>query len=437
MHITVVGTGYVGLVAGAGLADLGLTVSCVDIDQEKIQMLQEGKIPIYEPGLEELVRRNRERGRLHFSGDLGAAIRNSSVIFIAVSTDAGPDGLPDLGQLWSVTDQIADGLDEYKVIVVKSTVPVGTAARLRDRIRQRLGRPQEFDVVFNPEFLREGSAVEDFFHPNRIVIGTSSDRAAALMKDIYRPLYLIQTPFVVTTWESAELIKHAANAFLALKISFINEIANLCDAIGPAADVHVIAHALGLDPRIGAKFLHPGPGFGGYCLPKDTRALGQIGRSFGREFRTVDAALAVNDEQFRRVIEKLASGLGRLEGKLVAILGLSFKPNTDDIRESRAVKICQALLEEKCELRVFDPAAMVPARRVLECAHLVFCSDAYEAVQGCEAVVFATEWNEFRNLDLATLKGRMRGDVLVDARNIFEPARAKAAGFRYYGMGRG
>jgi len=437
MHITVVGTGYVGLVAGAGLADLGLTVSCVDINQEKIQMLQEGKIPIYEPGLEELVRRNRERGRLHFSGDIGAAVRNSSVIFIAVSTDAGPDGVPDLGQLWSVADQIADGLDEYKVIVVKSTVPVGTAARLRDRIRQRLRRPQEFDVVFNPEFLREGSAVEDFFHPNRIVIGTSSDRAAAIMKDIYRPLYLIQTPFVVTTWESAELIKHAANAFLALKISFINEIANLCDAIGPAADVHVIAHALGLDPRIGAKFLHPGPGFGGYCLPKDTRALGQIARSFGREFRTVDAALAVNDEQFRRVIEKLTSGLGRLEGKLVAVLGLSFKPNTDDIRESRAVKVCQALLEEKCELRVFDPAAMVPARRVLDSAHLVFCSDAYEAVQGCEAVVFATEWNEFRNLDLSTLKGRMRGDVLVDARNIFEPARAKAAGFRYYAIGRG
>jgi UDPglucose 6-dehydrogenase len=436
MHITVVGTGYVGLVAGAGLADLGLTVSCVDIDQEKIQMLQEGKIPIYEPGLEELVRRNRERGRLHFSVEIGAAIRNSLVIFIAVSTDAGPDGVPDLGQLWSVADQIADGLDEYKVIVVKSTVPVGTAARLRDRIRQRLGRPQEFDVVFNPEFLREGSAVEDFFHPNRIVIGTSSDRAAAIMKDIYRPLYLIQTPFVVTTWESAELIKYAANAFLALKISFINEAANLCDAIGPAADVHVIAHALGLDPRIGAKFLHPGPGFGGYCLPKDTRALGQIARSLGREFQTVDAALAVNDAQFRRVIEKLTSGLGRLEGKLVAVLGLSFKPNTDDIRESRAVKICQALLDEKCELRVFDPAAMVPARRVLDSAHLVFCSDSYEAVQGCEAVVFATEWNEFRNLDLATLKGRMRGDVLVDARNIFEPARAKAAGFRYYGMGR-
>ena len=437
MHITVVGTGYVGLVAGAGLADLGLMVSCVDVNQEKIQMLQEGKIPIYEPGLEERVRRNRERGRLQFSVDISEAIKNSLVIFVAVGTDAGPDGVPDLSQVWSVADQIADCLDEYKVVVVKSTVPVGTAARLRDRIRQRLGRPQEFDVVFNPEFLREGSAVEDFFHPNRIVIGTSSDRAAAIMKDIYRPLYLIQTPFVVTTWESAELIKYAANAFLALKISFINEMANLCDAIGPAADVHVVAHAMGLDPRIGSKFLHPGPGFGGYCLPKDTRALSQIARDFGTEFRTVDALIAVNDEQFHRVIEKLESGLGGLKGKCVAVLGLSFKPNTDDIRESRAVRICQALLEEKCELRVFDPAAMVQARRALTGDRILFCTDSYEAVQGCDAVVFSTEWNEFRNLDLSTLQGRMRGDVLVDARNIFEPARVKEAGFHYYGIGRG
>ena len=436
MHITVVGTGYVGLVAGAGLADLGLMVSCVDVNQEKIRMLQEGKIPIYEPGLDELVRRNRERGRLHFSVDISEAMKNSLVIFIAVGTDAAPDGLPDLSQVWSVADQIADCLDEYKVVVVKSTVPVGTAAKLRDRIRQRLGRPQEFDVVFNPEFLREGSAVEDFFHPNRIVIGTSSDRAAAIMKDIYRPLYLIQTPFVVTTWESAELIKYAANSFLALKISFIKEMANLCDAIGPAADVHVVAHAMGLDPRIGSKFLHPGPGFGGYCLPKDTRALSRTARSFGREFRTVDALIAVNDEQFRRVIEKLESGLGHLEGKRVAVLGLSFKPNTDDIRESRAVRICQVLLERKCELRVFDPAAMAQARRALAGDSTVFCADSYEAVQGCDAVVFSTEWNEFRNLDLSTVKARMRGDVLVDAKNIFEPARVKEAGFRYYGMGR-
>jgi UDPglucose 6-dehydrogenase len=436
MHITVVGTGYVGLVAGAGLADLGLMVSCVDVNQEKIRMLQEGKIPIYEPGLDELVRRSCQRGRLHFSVDISEAMKNSLVIFIAVGTDAAPDGLPDLSQVWSVADQIADCLDEYKVVVVKSTVPVGTAAKLRDRIRQRLGRPQEFDVVFNPEFLREGSAVEDFFHPNRIVIGTSSDRAAAIMKDIYRPLYLIQTPFVVTTWESAELIKYAANSFLALKISFINEMANLCDAIGPAADVHVVAHALGLDPRIGSKFLHPGPGFGGYCLPKDSRALSHIAKGFGQEFKTVDALIAVNDEQFRRVIEKLESGLGHLEGKRVAVLGLSFKPNTDDIRESRAVRICQVLLERKCELRVFDPAAMAQARRALAGDSTVFCADSYEAVQGCDAVVFSTEWNEFRNLDLSGLKARMRGDVLVDAKNIFEPARVKEAGFRYYGMGR-
>jgi UDPglucose 6-dehydrogenase len=436
MHITVVGTGYVGLVTGAGLADLGVTVKCVDVNGDKIRMLHEGRMPFYEPGLEELVRRNRQRGRLEFSSDISDSIANSLVILIAVGTDATIEGNPNLSQLWSAIDLIADSTDGYKLVVIKSTVPVGTAAKLCEQFGQRLGRPLPFDVVSNPEFLREGSAVEDFFHPNRIVIGTSSERAAAIMKDLYRPLYLIQTPFVFTTWECAELIKYAANSFLALKISFMNEMANLCDAIGASADVHVLAHALGLDPRIGSKFLHPGPGFGGYCLPKDARALAQIARCFGQQCRTVEAAIAVNNEQFRRVVEKLRYGLHSLSGKKVAILGLSFKPNTDDVRESRGLKVCEALLEEDLELRLFDPAAMEQARRVLGTDHISYCADAYEAVEGSDAIVFCTEWNEFRNLDLASIMQRMHGNVVVDAKNILDPVKARSLGFRYYGMGR-
>ncbi|MGD0694065.1 MAG: UDP-glucose/GDP-mannose dehydrogenase family protein [Terriglobia bacterium] len=436
MHLAIVGTGYVGLVAGAGFADLGLNVTCVDIDEEKIGLLRAGQVPIFEPGLEEIIRRNVERGRLDFSSDVAAAVKNSEAIFVAVGTSAGPDGMPDLSQVWSAADLIAESMDSYRVVAIKSTVPVGTAAGLKRRIAERLTRPVEFDVVSNPEFLREGSALEDFFHPNRVVIGSASDRAAAVMKEIYRPLYLIETPFVFTTWEAAELIKYAANAFLALKVSFVNELANLCDAIGPSADVHVVAHALGLDRRIGPKFLHPGPGFGGYCLPKDTRALVQIARSLGLEYRTVEAAIEINDRQFLRVIEKLRKACGRLEGKVIAVLGLSFKPNTDDIRDSRALKICQALLAEKSVLRVFDPAAMELARRTLGERDVTFGADAYEAARDADALVISTEWNEFRNLDLDRIRSSMRGDVLVDARNILDPAKAQTAGFRYDAMGR-
>jgi UDPglucose 6-dehydrogenase len=437
MHVAIMGTGYVGLAAGAGLADLGLMVTCADIDEQKIHLLEQGKVPIFEPGLEELVRRNVQRDRLHFSSDIRGAIKNSLAIFLAVGTDAGTDGVPDLTQIWSAADLIADSMDSYKVVVIKSTVPVGTAASLNQRITQRQPQPLEFDVVSNPEFLREGSAVEDFFHPNRIVIGSASGRAAAIMKDIYRPLYLIETPFVFTTWEAAELVKYAANAFLALKVSFINELANLCDAVGPGADIHVIAHALGLDRRIGSKFLHPGPGFGGYCFPKDTRALTQIARNYGEEFKTVKAAIEVNDRQFLRVIEKLRIGSGPLGGKVIAVLGLSFKPNTDDVRESRALKICQALLAEKCVLRVFDPAAMMQAGRLICDESFKLCSDAYEAVSLSDALVICTEWNEFRNLDLDRIKKSMRGNVLIDARNIIDPLKAKTTGFQYFGIGRG
>jgi UDPglucose 6-dehydrogenase len=412
-------------------------VTCVDIDKDKIRQLVQGKVPIFEPGLEELVRRNLQCGRLNFSTDMGAAINDSLVIFVAVRTDARADGLPDLSQLWSAADLITDSMNGYKVVVIKSTVSVGTARQLSERLRQCPGRSFECDVVSNPEFLREGSAVEDFFHPNRIIIGSCSERAATIMKEIYRPLYLIATPFVLTSWETAELIKYAANGFLAMKVSFVNELANLCDAVGSSADVHTVTHALGLDRRIGPKFLHPGPGFGGYCFPKDTRALSQIARSYGEEFKMVEAAIAVNDRQFLRIIKKLKMGLGSLRGKVIAVLGLSFKPNTDDIRESRALKICQALLADGCALRVFDPVAMHAARQILNADCTVYCSDSYEAVQGCDAVVVATEWNEFRNLDLAKVITSMRGDVLVDAKNIFDATKAKSLGFHYYGMGRG
>lgn len=436
MHITMIGTGYVGLVTGAGLADLGLSVTCVDKDQEKIRSLEQGSIPFFEPGIEDLVRRNQKSGRLRFTTDIRAAIRGSLVNFIAVGTDAGPDGSPDLSHVWAVADSIADCMDEYKVLVTKSTVPVGTAAMLEQRIRARLKLPLDFDVVANPEFLREGAAVEDFFHPNRIIIGTRSDRAAAIMKDVYRPLYLIETPFVMTTWECAELIKYAANSFLALKISFINEIANLCDAIGGDADIHTVARALGLDKRIGSKFLHPGPGFGGYCLPKDSRALIHIAKGFGEKIQTIEAAVAVNDGQFVRVIEKIRKELDPLEGKTIGVLGLSFKPKTDDIRESRAIAISQALLKEGCSLRVFDPAAMERAKQVLPPTGVTYCTDPYQAAEGADGLVVCTEWNEFRSLDLARFHETMRGRLIVDAKNVFDPARAKSLGFHYHGVGR-
>ena len=436
MNVTVLGAGCVGLVAGAGFADFGLNVTSVDIDAGKIKLLSEGKIPFFEPQLAELVGRNMQIGRLKFSTDVRTAVAGSQVIFIAVGTDAGPGGVPDLRHLWSAADTISQALNGYKAVVIKSTVPVGTGAELHKRITSQLKSPVEFDVVSNPEFLREGSAVEDFFHPNRVVIGTASERPAAIMRDVYRPLYLIETPFVFTTWENAELIKYAANSFLAMKVSFVNELANLCDAIGPTADIHIVARALGLDRRIGPKFLHPGPGFGGYCFPKDTRALCQIARQFGVDMKTVGAAVAVNDAQYRRVVDRIRDALVSLGGKTVAVLGLSFKPNTDDVRESRSVAICQALIEEGASIRAYDPVVPAGSVNALAGDRITACADSYQAAQGSDALVIATEWNEFRNLDLVRIKGLMRGDLMIDARNIYEPGKAKAAGFRYFGVGR-
>ncbi len=435
MHITVVGTGYVGLVAGAGLADFGMQVICVDKIEEKIETLNRGEIPFYEPGLKELVERNRANGRLTFSTDLAGAVEQSLVVFIAVGTPSDGQGGVDLSAVEAVARELGRNIQDYKVIVTKSTVPVGTNRWIKSVIQEELPSGVEVDVVSNPEFLREGSAVEDFMRPNRVVIGSDSDLALAIVKDIYRPLYLIETPFLVTGLETAEMIKYASNAFLATKISFINEVANLCEAVG--ADVHQVARAMGLDRRIGPKFLHPGPGFGGSCFPKDTEAFARIGRDNGEPQRIVESVIEVNRAQKRRMVEKIASALsGELKGKVVAILGLSFKPNTSDIRETPALDIVHGLVSKGASVRAFDPAAMEEFARALPHLEVEYCSDAYEAAQKADATVVVTEWNEFRNLDLARLKDLMSGTVLVDLRNVYDPLRALETGFSYHCVGR-
>ena len=434
MNITVAGTGYVGLVTGAALADFGLEVSCVDSDARKIETLTSGRVPFYETGLEELVNRNLRNRRLTFSTDLEAAARASLAVFIAVGTPDLADGRPDLSQVDSVAAALAGCLDDYKVIVTKSTVPVGTARRIQGLLASRQRKPVEFDVVSNPEFLREGSAVEDFMRPDRVVIGADSEKAAAIVKDIYRPLYLNETPFVITGLETAELIKYACNAFLATKISFINEMANLCESVG--ADVHHVARAMGLDKRISPRFLHPGPGFGGSCFPKDLVALARTGRRLEAPQRLAEAVIEVNRRQKERVFSRMERELGGLKRKKVGVLGLAFKPDTDDVREAPAIDICKRLLEAGALIRAYDPAAMANSRKVLEGENVVFCRDAYAAAAGVDALWIATEWNEFRNIDLARIKSQMRALVLFDSRNVFDPVKVRALGFRYFGTGR-
>ena len=434
MNITVVGTGYVGLVTGAALADFGLEVSCVDSDARKIQTLSSGRVPFYETGLEELVNRNLRNRRLTFSTDLEAAARASLAVFIAVGTPDLADGRPDLSQVDSVAAALAGCLDDYTVIVTKSTVPVGTARRIQGLLAGKQRRPVEFDVVSNPEFLREGSAVADFMRPDRVVIGADSEKAAAIVKDIYRPLYLNETPFVVTGLETAELIKYACNAFLATKISFINEMANLCERVG--ADVHHVARAMGLDKRISPRFLHPGPGFGGSCFPKDLVALARTGRQLEAPQRLAEAVIEVNRRQKERVFSRMERELGGLKRKKIGVLGLAFKPDTDDVREAPAIDICKRLLEAGALIQAYDPAAMPNSRKVLDGEKVVFCRDAYAAAAGVDALWIATEWNEFRNIDLARIKSQMRALVLFDSRNLFDPVKVRALGFRYFGTGR-
>jgi UDPglucose 6-dehydrogenase len=434
MQICVVGTGYVGLVTGACLADLGIRVTCVDNDTTKIDMLQRGEIPIYEPGLDSIVEKNAKAGRLHFTTDLGPAIEQALAVFIAVGTPPKEDGSADLSYVIQVAEAIADNLNGYKVVVTKSTVPIGTGQLIEGIITERTGGRHPFSVVSNPEFLREGSAIGDFMRPDRIVIGARDPQAIAIMKDIYSPLYLIETPFVITNVESSEMIKYASNAFLATKITFINEVAELCERLG--ADVHHVAKGMGLDNRIGPKFLHPGPGYGGSCFPKDTQALADIAREAGRPFELVETVVRVNDRIKQRSVAKVREALGGdLKNTTIAVLGLSFKPETDDMRDSPSIPLVRDMVAEGATVRAFDPVAMDNARRVLP-PSVNYCDDAYDAADGADALVIATEWNQFRSLDLERIKGLLRKPVVVDLRNVYDPRRMRSAGFHYDSMGR-
>jgi len=432
MNICMVGTGYVGLVTGACLADFGMTVVCVDKDETKIAALQRGEITIYEPGLEQVVARNERAGRLRFTTDLKAGIESALAIFIAVGTPPKPDGSPDLTFVRQVAEAVARYMNGYKVVVTKSTVPTGTGKMIEQIIREKNGK-HEFSVVSNPEFLREGSAVSDFLRPDRVVIGAEDERAVEVMKEIYSPLFLIETPFVVTDVASAELIKYASNGFLAVKISFINEVARLCELMG--ADVHAVARGMGLDRRIGKKFLHPGPGFGGSCFPKDTAAVADLARQRGYAFQIIEATIRVNAETKARMIEKIAAAAGPLAGKTAAVLGLAFKPETDDIRESPALAVVADLLKAGARVRAFDPAAMENAKAVFP--GLTYARDSYDCADGADFLVLATEWNEFRALDLVRLGSLLEAKTLIDLRNVYEPAEMRAAGWSYTGVGRG
>ncbi|HUP23612.1 MAG TPA: UDP-glucose/GDP-mannose dehydrogenase family protein [Thermoanaerobaculia bacterium] len=432
MRICVVGSGYVGLVTGACLADFGMTVTNVDKDAAKIAALRGGEIPIYEPGLETLVATNVAAGRLTFATELAPALEAARAVFIAVGTPPRPDGSSDLSFVREVAEQIGAHLNDYKVIVTKSTVPIGTGRMIEEIVTATSRGRQEFAVVSNPEFLREGSAIEDFLHPDRLVIGSRDPRAIEIMLDIYSPLRVADVPFVITDTESSEMIKYASNSFLATKISFINEIAHLCERLG--ADVEVVARGMGLDKRIGSRFLHPGPGFGGSCFPKDAHALVHIAREHDTRLRLVETVLEVNDLIKLRMVEKIAAAVGDLGGKTAALLGLSFKPDTDDMRDSPALTIAAALEERGCRVRAHDPAAMTAARALLPSVEL--CGDAYECAEGADVLVIVTEWNQFRALDLGRLRAALRQPVIVDLRNIYEPAKMAAAGFRYTSVGR-
>lgn len=432
MHIAVIGTGYVGLVTGACFAEFGVDVTCVDIDSNKIARLIDGEMPIYEPGLEQLVSKNVQSGRLRFTTDLKQAVEQALVVFLAVGTPPKADGSADLSFVEAAARSVAEHMNGYKVIVTKSTVPIGTGEFLRKLIREHSKPSLNFGIVSNPEFLREGAAINDFMRPDRVVVGSRDDEAVAIMRDLYRPLYLIEVPFVVTSLEAAELTKYAANAFLATKISFINEIANLCESIG--CDVHDVARAIGMDRRIGNKFLHPGPGFGGSCFPKDTQALASVARQFGRDSIIVDAVIEVNRRQRLAMIPKIEQLVGALKGKIVAILGLAFKPETDDMREAPAIDIISGLLERGATIRAYDPVAMTEAAKVLP--QVSFAGDEYEAVTEADALVFMTEWNQFRALDMGRIRDLMKSPRIADLRNIYDPEDMRALGFEYVGVGR-
>jgi UDPglucose 6-dehydrogenase len=433
MRVAMIGTGYVGLVSGACFADFGHEVTCVDKDRGKIDALARGELPIYEPGLKELVAVNARAGRLKFTTELAPAVKAADAVFIAVGTPSRRgDGHADLSFVYDAAREIARALDGFTVVITKSTVPVGTGDEV-ERIIREARRDAEFAVVSNPEFLREGAAIRDFKHPDRIVVGSIEPRAREMMTELYRPLYLNRAPIMFTDRRTAELIKYAANAFLATKITFINEIADLAEKVG--ADVQEIARGIGLDNRIGAKFLHAGPGFGGSCFPKDTVALVKTGQDNDAPLRIVEAVVAVNDARKRAMAKKVSAALGgELRGRTVAILGLTFKPNTDDMRESPSIPLITALQDMGAKVRAYDPAGMEQAKSVI--GNVTFCRDAYDCAKGASALVIVTEWEQFRALDFARLKGEMERPVLVDLRNIYQPEEVARAGFAYEGVGR-
>ena len=433
MRIAMIGTGYVGLVSGACFSEFGHDVVCVDKDAAKIARLLQGEMPIYEPGLDQVVAANRKAGRLSFSTELAPAVAQADAVFIAVGTPSRRgDGHADLSYVFAAAKEIAQAIERYTVVVTKSTVPVGTGRAVARIIRET--RPDaEFDVVSNPEFLREGSAINDFMRPDRVVIGTTHERAREVMRALYRPLFLIETPMVFTAIETSELIKYAANTFLATKITFINEIADLCERLG--CDVHDVARGIGLDGRIGRKFLHAGPGYGGSCFPKDTVALVRTAQEAGAPLRIIETVVAINDQRKKRMAQKIIDAVGgSVAGKTVAVLGLTFKPNTDDMRESPSLEIIPALQKAGATVRAFDPEGMAEARKLL--TDVVWCDTAYECMGGADALAIVTEWNEFRALDLDRVKRLMRRPVLIDLRNIYDAETATAAGLTYVCIGR-
>ncbi len=432
MEIAVVGTGYVGLVTGAGLADFGNDVVCVDIDVKKIEALRKGQIPIYEPGLDKLVEKNVSEGRLRFTTNLAEAVEKARAIFIAVGTPPKPDGSADLRYVEEVARSIAGHMNGPKLVVTKSTVPIGTG-RLIEKILADAGKGDLGSVVSNPEFLREGSAIEDFMRPDRVVIGASSDEAAELMEEIYAPLHSLEIPFVVTNVESSELIKYASNGFLATKITFINEIARICELVG--GNVQDVAVGMGLDSRIGPKFLQAGPGYGGSCFPKDTSAMADIARRYGYEFQIIEAVLRVNDEVKQRMMEKIVQSLdGSVQNKTIGILGLAFKPETDDMRDSPTIPIIKGLQKQGAKIRAFDPQAMENARSIFK--DVVYCDDPYETAEGADALVIATEWNIFRALNFTRIRKALKQPIVIDLRNVYDPIRMKTEGFTYTSVGR-
>ena len=432
IRICMVGTGYVGLVSGACMADFGHQVTCVDINQERIEGLVKGVIPFYEPGLDRLVLKNVDEQRLQFTTSLAEGIKDADVVFIAVQTPMSESGEADLQYVMKVGEEIGELLDRYMVIVTKSTVPVGTNRALEKVIRAKLKSDMEFDMASNPEFLREGSSIEDFMRPDRVVIGVDSERSEEMMREIYRPLYLSDTPIVKTGIETAELVKYASNSFLAVKISFINEIAKLAEAVG--ADVFDVAKAMGLDKRIGRKFLHPGLGFGGSCLPKDTNAIVHIAEEAGSEMSIVKAAIEVNRNIPERAIAKAEGLVGDLAGKTVALLGLAFKPNTDDIRSAASIELVKLMEAKGCKLRAHDPAAMENFKTVHP--GLTYCQSPYEACEGADLAILVTEWNQYRQLDFNWLTEAMAGNAFLDCRNVYDRPHLEKFGFKYDCFGR-